>query len=858
MAGYEEDFENILTGTYNPQTTSVIEEEANPAWENDFKLILESANPYETQLKGLPLGMGDQIQKFIDNPGQFSKAEVQGAVDWIQKNNFEGGVDYTTDYADPLTKFKFGLNDTDEEKEAFLDQEFGSGNWRMDKGGRYIIKDQSGKETVFNAPGFTPSDLAGAPNEILSSLGATIGAFAGGGLGLGGRLATEFAGGMAGYTAGEGLESYLGYNKEEFNEIVGRGKWEAVIQGAFTLGSAVPAFIASKIKNPLGGGVTLDSKAITNDLQEWNNARIARGESAITLRASALNEAPVLNRIEGILSKMPGSSGVYQRLQRDFQQAVEDEIKFLTKDSDDREVLATKLRDTFKSSVDAKINAERSIKNARFTGVDRITGGKALIDGSERALSDFKDVAEATERRLYTMIGNPNVRVIDIKGLKDTARKLINQIPRTATGEPVELFNPGQSVKALQQFLEMPDSVTFETARHMRTALGDLIGGRQSDAISTVSSGQAKLLYGKISESLKDAPGIAKRAGLTGDAAKQFVQEFSLYNKWYAEKHDIFNNTKSPINRIITSYHPDELANYFFSTENASNINLIKKTIPPDKFKIFQESAQDLLLTNKDGKQLVAAIKGLGDDVMEATFGKQKTQDLKEFAQAAELLQNTPLSKFVLDERPLEDLMNQGIKPNSPSTVTDMKRFLGPKSDEWKEFQVYFASKLMREALDVNRTLDGNKLLNKINRHYGDDVVGKVFEGTPLKENLERLAKLSIAERKSEKSMAGGLMAGGFIAGMAVMGLPQAATVMIGTNVAARALASNTAKSWLTNEPLSQMGSSTIRAATHTMANMSRSPLRETEGPQYQSSDIDPDKVLRQWFEITRDSETLQ
>lgn len=776
------------------------------------------------QLQGLsdpnvPLGGSETSPLGVTGKTDFAKFISNLGLDRSKDEKGKFNVDYNKS-ASALFRIQFNRLDTDEERINFIEKKFGKGSVSRDPAGRWIIKDKDGTRFPVEDPDFTPKDIADAMAHAPEIAGFIAGTILTRGRNLPTQIISEALLASGGEVIAELGEEAAGLNVETFDEVKARAEGNFPLNVGVSVISRFPGVLIGVVKNPQAGGVTRETTKLAKDIDSLNLGRISAGKNPIKVSPSALNESPTIARFEGIFAKFPGSAGVFQKDRKALNQAIDDEVAFILKDAPNKSEVAPTIKKRIVKLLEERASELRAFHDARFTGIDPKTGSEVTVDGAEVALESFIKQTEAAKNSLVSIVGDQ--KFISTEGIKTNAKILKSRLVREAPkgkekGKVIESLNPGAKESDLQSILQLPEFISLQEAQNIRGSLGEIISGR--DVIGNVTEGQAKFLFKGIAEATdeRNVGNFIKQLKVAPEDAKQFAKEYKAFNKNYKDGISTFNTKGAPLQKILTKFKndPDKLVNSFFRRGNATNIAAIKSRIPADKFKVFQESSQDILLTGKTGKQLERAINTIGDDVLFTTFGEEKTGGFKAYAAAARDLQETPLKSFVSEMKAATDLMTKMVTPGNPLTALQARELLGASSKDWKNIQTAMAADLIKKSTK-DGVLDGKLLLQNI-ADTEPETLKEIFKGTPLFENLRSIGNISRASKISEGSSVGGIASGAFILNT-FRGL-SSATVIIPTGawMVAKTLTSNIAKAWLTNQPLSQMSRQTLRSATQSL-----------------------------------------
>lgn len=189
----------------------------------------------------------------------------------------EEGVDYSKG-ADIMTRYNVMRATNVQEEAKFLQNRYGAGNFKQDKGGNWLVKQQGSWVPVYPAGVLESLKTGGAAVAAQApELGGAIGgALAGEAMfPAGGAIPGAIGGAMLGTGADEAIKRVQGFYQKSPEELAGRLAQEGLQGLAF---EGVPRGV-SAIKKPLFdasssvlsrfGGVTPESKEIAQSLQPY-------------------------------------------------------------------------------------------------------------------------------------------------------------------------------------------------------------------------------------------------------------------------------------------------------------------------------------------------------------------------------------------------------------------------------------------------------------------------------------------------------------------------------------------------------------------------------------------------------------
>lgn len=377
--------------------------------------------------------------------------------------------------------------------------------------------------------------------------------------------------------------------------------------------------------------------------------------------------------------------------------------------------------------------------------------------------------------------------------------------------------------------LENTPRMSLDEIWNIKKTLSTMGWGRTEQPIGTISQGQARSLYGRVSDDLMNVSD--SELGRVGIQSRAFKRELVDFNDWYKKEHKIFTESESPINQLLRSYLPEDLPQHFLRPNNASGIKLIRETLGDERFADFRAYSMSLIMNpHKTADESLRAMDNLGDDVLTETFGKSAVKDMRGFLLSKKAIETGPVSKFVSDSLQGGKLLSLFSRAENPHDVLKAKAFFGQDSNEWGLIQLSIAENIINRSRTTTKAtalknkdqphfgvLDGSKMMKILKDEYGDEVARKLFAGTPLHDNLLTLSNILVAAQKGTAESAGGLAGGMFIGGLIMGEWQTAARAAAVSWVAAKTLSSPSTARWLTHAPIGGEGRAGLRAGTETM-----------------------------------------
>lgn len=767
---------------------------------------------------------------------------------------------YNQPISDLTFRAKFGLLDTDEERRSLLEDRFGEGKVNRDGAGRWMywkedLNKGKGAWASVDSENLELADTADIMKES-AQVAAEVGAMF-----LvpelqgprwivraaqAAKIGTEVAAPLAVHEALERLENSLGINMESSDAQMSRFYQEAVEYTGWALGTRLAALGVNRFWSPLPGGISSETRRLTNDVMELNALRDARSPEEwlevrqrmeqfndlpeaqrnalindpnrlwedFKLRTSQVNSAPILARVEGILSKFPGSSGVYRKNAEALQQAIDEEVAWLLRDVPNATEYAPILKGKLQQAINERQLQQKSFYDKYVSGLDPNTGGRIVKDSVERAKLQFRDEADVRYSYLDWLIrdatGMTNSAIVPTKFLKEE----IETIRREAGNVGLR---PGTS-KYFEELEALPEFLNMQEFKRLKNQFGDIKSG--TTVIPDMDTRDMSRLYSSINKGVTDLDSLTKNMG--PEFAAKFKRELEETQAWYEGNHILFSDPEGSFAKVITKYKDSSTGMYklvrsMMGGGNEAYVRRMFSVMDADEIAQFKSIAQDYVMDGKTPAQMQKYLNNSENmGTYEAIFGRDQFQAMRDFADEAVKFQYSPAAKLARESSEAMKLLNNTVKKNDYSGFKAIVDELGEGSQEVEMMRNAFMAKLIQEATQqtdnsLYSTISGTALLNQIDKTYGAGVVKNVL-GEEKYKNLRLLAEISKATRSGDA--AGGLAAGFFILNtMRTANLISAGVFSAKAYLAARLVSSAGAQKWLSHEPLSDMTKTQWRAA---------------------------------------------
>jgi len=427
----------------------------------------------------------------------------------------------------------------------------------IEGGKNFIVKDAQNRKFVFNDTEKTTmgdvADFAKMGTEaIFGGLGAA-----------GGTVLNPGAGTVLGAGAGQAYGAEL-YEKvaQAFGAEILRTNMEHIndraIDAVFgSVGQAAAPFVGNAIKRGIVGGAEKAAEA-ANRVASFVNAG-----ATPSLGQATLNRG--IQTVEMLVNNLPGGGGI---------------AKFAQKAQDDLGKGAV--------NIATKIMGEGAAGPAEEQTAGRIIKLGLKNEGNPTSADSFVGRFKAKAGALFDKVDEylPKETPINLENTTAQLNKLIAPIPGAANTEKVfknaflnDLFEGiGKDLQANN------GTLPYQAVKAIKQKIGSKLA--DYSMVNDATKGELKSIYGAIS---KDILSSASKQG--GDeAATALIRA----NKFYDAG---LNRIETWLEPIYNTANPDNIVKTLLAstTEGASKINAVRKSLTPDQYKVFVSSLIDRL-----------------------------------------------------------------------------------------------------------------------------------------------------------------------------------------------------------------------------------------------------------------------
>lgn len=543
----------------------------------------------------------------------------------------------TPGFEDLGARADIGLSTTFEEKRAkFLDK-FPEGDFvqaRDPRGGSTILFRKSPEEDFaeFDAPMLERFELIGdltdISGEIPSAL-AEILVTRGGGLAR--QALSIFAGNITGEAAKEGIEELRGFQKETFGEVATRSLLEAGISA----GAVVPSTVVTGPLNSFRGAPLIRIAP---------GARVGQQAAEILgvprLLPSQVAQSPLVRALGGQSAALVSTIGEYVRQQN---QAAVGVIMRLRQPG-----LVRLLKGELKKLHDE--GSEQILDASRIIGTDLTEGGTAIQAG----IAEYDDLARAVVDRSYLdarAVAEPEFSTI---ALRDVATEV--------KARAAQLGPDGASVSTLadrvleldpdlpMQVLNLPSGEVVEFSatdqlRRLRTQAFDLKRPEPGN-IARAQHREASKLKAVLDKTLNEAQG-----------SEEFVKAWQRANGLAADRFSTME--KLAIIQASRTETPAIMADRLAKPLQVDNLKILKETIPPDQFRVFQDAVKTDLISSGNIDKLSTRLDAFDKATLDLLFEPADQRALAVTAANWEKLQSLQIQDVLARQKTQAGIINE-------------------------------------------------------------------------------------------------------------------------------------------------------------------------------------------------------
>lgn len=556
----------------------------------------------EARRRGLVQGASEQTPSLRDriaeaSLGERTKQATHQVTEWVSSR--DPGIDYHSGVADFGFRAGFSAMTNDAEKSGYLDKKVGKGNWGKDSFGAYFIKPEGMKALGVDSKmpvaldeqspsRYDFADLAGDLPAIAGAVGFSA---ATGGMGALPAIGMTALGGALGKSVTEIGKNVAGYQDKTAGEVAADVVKEGAMAGAGEGGFRLFRGLGRKALAPQAKRMTPEKQALMDDALNLG----------FMPKAGQVTDAPILGRYEGMIGKIFGD---------------------VTEP---------------KNSAAAQKNLSDLLKRLGPASA-KSDVGQAVVSSIKQSWGKFADDASKLYGEVDALAQGP---IIPTASLKRQAALILDDLPKTAKGEPI--FASPETRKFLESIGELPESVTTTQMQQIRATLRDASGMREM--FPGFSGHHRNLLYKAADESFD----FSSKTG--NKAAIDKLREADAFYRKGAERFD-----RPVIERLLKeasetgSVDPDMAVEYIVRKGAGDRVLTVKKAVSPEAWQQVQRAHGEKLLSSAirdtsdplrqvfDGNALKRSLDSYGPEVLEQVYGKEFVRDVYKFANVLKLV----------------------------------------------------------------------------------------------------------------------------------------------------------------------------------------------------------------------------
>ena len=570
------------------------------------------------------------------------------------------GINYNKEMKDWKLRFEWGLLDNDEEREKFMHEKFGD-RWMQDKFGNYVIEQPSDVEegnelTTFDQPSFTRYDFADWSDDYLpvgASVAMGIGTSGMGWLASIARVAATGGGFKFWQEAGEEV---FGKNLQGADEIEKMMYKEAMYAGS---GEALYRSVLRPLGRWVLGPASKKMAYSINDPDwpvQWRKGLISNREKALNLsrklgfkpKAGEVSGAFLTRRMGRMLEmvfgdpRLPLNSNVMKKNIESLldKTGTGTQTTFKRKSGEiKKETSKLELGGKIKSDIELAKETFRSTADRKYTHLFNMTGDHKWLPTRhmKRTVKKLMDDMITTNSKL---IKKPTFNSKKGGGM---GYEMVTQQGRTLFKRHEAALGEMQDILSTSKYLSTKEFIKLK----------NLLWEMSEQSGEGMSRGQIKQISKSLREAENDILGIAKSGLPNFERVMPYLKETT---DWYSKNIDNFS--PKYIDKLLLKPEyggyvaPEDVVKQFFKPKGVTKLTSVMKILPEETQAAVRRYGMRKILNSiyqrpKDvakgepeyfGQSLMKELDKYGDDTLHAMFGKKLTKDLREFAQAAELV----------------------------------------------------------------------------------------------------------------------------------------------------------------------------------------------------------------------------
>ena len=456
----------------------------------------------------------------------------------------------------------------------------------------------TGKITLYNPTGFDVGDVASVAKETTVAVGSTLGAVAGGLVGLAGgpvAPATVPSGAVAGAGFGAAASAELFdfaagifMPRVDTRSIIDRVQQPVTEFILAAGGQRAGELVETGIKKAFGGG----AKKAAALAEKFRNLRIEPPAAAIT-------NSNTVKSLEKMLEGVPFAADVMQK-----------QAERITSE-------VTRAADDIVKSIAAPLSKQGA--------------GGTIREAAVGALGRFDAKQNAAYKKAFDLIGAETPTALDnIKALRVELESELARAPKSLGPDRKGVLSFLKAIEADAAASEVPDTLPFVAMRQNRTDIGKNLKA----PLSTGETGAENELYKRVYAALTlDLEAVAKYSGKEAETALNVANRYTR----------AFSNTAKKTLEKIIKLDADERAYQFTKQrvqDGGSQLTRMRQQFEPEEWDTISASvlnqmglaragAQDATGEVFDVNKFLSEWSKLSPEAKEALFGGKRYAEMR-------------------------------------------------------------------------------------------------------------------------------------------------------------------------------------------------------------------------------------
>ena len=738
---------------------------------------------------GTTTGLGQAISGLTPDVSKIGQgvadkaSRVRGDMRQLQGYEQQADYDTGTGWTDAVAMHRA---DNPAEKRAYLSKKYGPDNVFTDRGGRFLVRDQSGKVMSPEGTGFVNNFMSGVAGLYADApiiAGATGGAM----LGAPGGPAGAIAGAMLGGAAGKGAielpkiltgdaQKTLGQSAEALGKA---GLYSGVGEGAGRLVTGIPGAAGNLFRKYLTG-TTPEARDLAASVER--SGGVAPLRSVAPGLSSPIQKQDISSRLGADWLEDPNRAATHKRLSEIVEStgmgpaerdAAIKEILDPTARVSSRESGIPVMGDVRQHAAHLEADVENLSRDAdriltgqlgRLSAIPRRAPsgnlGEDIAAGIGEARRDFSRSMQNIYARVDQATGG--APIVPAGAVKREARRILQALPKDQAGEPI--FGDPRVLKSIRQLRDMGPRMTLSDAQSIRSTLGEM--GEFTD----LTPGVEKRQFDDLRTSVNTAIKLAEADPAAAPAVRMLRRADDIYGQGIRKYED------ATINQIVSQARtgmmpdPGAIADKVLQPRFTARAQEIRNMVGPDvwrrvasaDFGNIMQAARDPQTGEVAARKLAALIRSKDQNgLLDLTYGPNLAQEMRlyssrldarggkipagalnpdnfgqvmrrlEVAQTSRdaFMQQNYLSELANGGPSVDDAIGYVLRPGQEARLMEAQRFFGDTSPQMAAVRKQALKELLNSAITRTETGAGTQVV-------GDGIDQALRRWTPRQQEI--------------------------------------------------------------------------------------------------------------------------